>query len=1175
MSLIKIQFENPEQKTETKTKFMNEFDVDIKTKTLPFKNTASTKALLEKALDNVLELKRLTTYSDIPDITYRKLRMTTEHKQYIFDKLNKLINPKYNRFAYLAINDSEEDSDSDVSEEEAQHDKQTNTTQNKSYIQVWFDEINNQIEPEETSNNKIDSSEDDIQYLDTIEKPAKINDELYKEDTYLQSNEITTEFIKTVEKNWIKNNYDISYLKSFTPKNKRWSMNYFLSNLADRELPNNFQTHHYLRMIFEIMSGHMPFKKVHVNSITQNYNAFTSRLFEVKSTHNKQGVLIDSLQYNPSNYMLYTNFELCEYLLTDFQSFVVDIDCEFKKVQHIRNGEDIIIEHNYNDETYEQLNEEICAIKEILDKIADNNNLPELKLYAYVMFGHDENDLLKHDFEAKKQWCDDLFTGMECIYEYNYKCKKVISVHLGVQGICYDRKQNDGFRRYLNKHVLDNGNKFMFVDSSIYNKTQHAWRFAYSRKNNQRTCSLKPDELLKSKEILLNLFGYPNEDDVIVSIPDEYLITDDATVVKTQKDMINNYTSVQSYFKKLAYESKEIELIHRLNKKTMDDFVYNTIPDETNSENELFNCQVDPRLMKALNYVKNNNVGYPNIRKAVFNFVNTFRNYYSEQGECVELLLNIDYFHTNGSINAQSQQFIPSLVKYAWKFEIKPISHKYDLSIYKKDTLNILANAVWKEIQLKHYLNKMLFKINDVLYLKTLANDQKQIKYIQTSFDKLNNIFNTGFWIMKRIKQDDKEGIKIYRLPATTYIRSINLTEYSGIEICSTDSYNFKNLYDKPIGITKDDNKIYDIKYKSLALHDMTPQKRPVQITNILKSILNNNNITEEQLTERINYFESIFAYKVQNPDKRIDIAPIICSKEGIGKNTYFKILKTALDHWVQDDLSWDIAKGNFNGNQQLNIIRAYDEVTSTKSSLDLMKRLITAETEDVNEKYEKQLKIKNIALKCFLTNNYNNNIISKTGENRRFLYYLPTTTTAEGQQITKENWWGIKEKDRIALGKTYFNYLLRLDVSNFDPCIKLDLEYIDDMNEFRDNNTVAADLSTQFITEIINILEIPTVNNMLFVPTQLIIDLANMCKQESNYLVGFDFDFKYLTDWYHDNITKDYTWNQKSLLTRLTDNDSIYKPKCVRTIKILNCITKNKELLSKYYDGQVRGYYI
>ena len=1205
MSFINLNQLTPEQKSLLKQQFMDKFNKDSVNKKLPFKESSWNEPLLKETINTVFGMKSIESFKDIPsEIKYKRLIIKLAHKQYVFEVIQKLLNKMIKTkiglikdFSVDSSDENEEDSSIEITEDTSESDveeqnksdestKETNKQQEQieqdttikqtnSYIEVWFNNINNF---DDTTNNSvkknIPKSEDYIDYLDDFEpikSTEQIDDPIYQTDLYLENNEITNQFLYQVSKNFKQYNYNIDYIKSFTPKNIRWGCYNFLNNLIDRELPDNFNTQTYLKMIFSVMSGYMPFKKVHINKITEKYNAFTSQLLETKSTCDKNKALTDSLKYNEDNYMLYTKFELCEYIITDYQRFVFDIDVEFKKVKKIHDGDDIIIEHNYNDETKQQLQNELTMIQKMLRQIADDNDLPYPKIYAYVMFGTADSDVYKNDFESKKQWCADIFEGINCIYEYNQRAKKVISVHIGVAGWCYARIQNDGFRRYLNTTKFNN-TKFEMVDSSIYNKTQHAWRFAYSRKNNQRCCTLKPYELIQNKEILANLFAYPDEDDIIVKIPDNYMVIDEIKI-KQQKELVNNENSIISYYQKLASDKKEVEIIHKLGKKVYEDFFTNQ--SETTSNNDIFDAQIDPRLIKAINHVKRNNVGYPEIRKAIFCFVNVYRNYYSDQGECIELLLNIDYYHTNGIINNQSSQFIPSLVKYAWKNEIKPISMKYDLSVYKKDTLKVLSGAVWKDIQLKHYLRQMIFKVGDVLYLRSLSTELNRENWIQITFDKLKNYFNTGFWVIRKIKEDDKEGVKIYRVTAEAFIRNMLLTEYSGIEIAHSDSYNFKNLYDKPIGITKSGNKIFNLKEKKYALHDKTPKDRPHQITNILRSILTNNTLDEQQLTERINYFESIFAFKLQNPDIRIDLAPIICSREGIGKNTYFKILKTALDIWVQDDLSWDIARGTFNGNQQLNIIRAYDEVTSTKSSLDLMKRLITAETEDVNVKYEKQSKMRNIALKCFLTNNYNNNILSKTGENRRFLYYLPTTTTQQGQQITKDNWWGLSDEERKKLGKYYFNYLIRLDVSNFDHAVKPNVEYIDDMNEFRESSNISADSTTQFITNIINTLEIPKTNNMLFIPTQLIIDLGNMCKRGISQLDEFEFDFTSLVEWYHNNISSDYTWNQKSIMNRLNENDSIYKPKTIRTVKLIKAITKNKDILMKYLDTQVRGYYM
>lgn len=1055
-----------------------------------------------------------------------------------------------------------------------------NIKQNKSYIDVWIDDLNktSNISKIQYTDEYIDGLLDEYEEIPQEDK----EDKLYIEDNTLQTNEITDKIILDVSTNFKESGYNVDYLKSIQPKNERWSCYNFIANLANRDLPYNFYVPPYISMLFEVMSGNMPFKKVHLKNITQNYNAFTSNLLEIKSTCDKSKALKDSLTYNPENYMTYQYFELCEYIISDYQRFVFDIDCEFEKIKKIKNGEDIVIEHNYNKETHDQLLLEMNEIKRLIKELSLTSNFDEEpKLYAYIMFGTHENDIYPlHQDERKIEWCKDIFTDMECMYEYNNKATKVISVHIGVSNICYHRNQNDAFRRYFNTHVLSNGNKFEMVDSTIYNKTQHAWRFAYSRKNNKRSCQLMPIELQQNEEILYNLFAYPDETDTIVNIPKEFLVED--KYYSQQKEIISSDDPHQTYLNKLKklYEKKEIEIFSQMSIKRKEDFEYLLEPAQ---ENEIYDSQIDPRLLQVLNYVRKNNTGYPNIQRAVLYFVNVFRNYYSDIGECIELLLKIDYYHTNGTLNTQSTQFIPSLVKFGFKQKIKPLPIKTDLSIYNKDIVRLFGEAVWKEHQLKHYIRKMIFKIEETLYLKTLTEEKDRIRYKATSFDSLNYIFNTGFWIMKKCTCEDKLVIRLYHVSAKYFIQSMVLPEYTTIQIAHPDSYNHKNLYDKTIGFDKEGKKIFDLKEKKYAIHDMKPENRPKQITNVLRSILNNNALNEKQLTERINYFESIFAYKIQNPDVRIDIAPIICSEEGIGKNTYFNILKTGLGYWVKDDLSWNTATSNFNAGQQMNIIRAYDEVTSTKSSLDLLKRLITAPTESVNEKFEKRCDIINIALKCFLTNNFNNNIISKTDENRRFLYYLPTTRHEEGQEIVQENWWRIKDEERTKLGKSYFNYLLRLDVSKFDPSTKLNTKeekyrHIDDMYEFRDSVMASADYTTQFINEIVKILEIPKVQNMTFVPTSLIEDLGNMCKNRDSELPNIEFDFEELTKWYHANILEDYTWRSTAIKTRLENNESKYRYKKINFNHKCNTITpndKNKEIITSYYQREVRGFYV
>lgn len=1092
--------------------------------------------------------------------------------------------------------------------------EQNNETNETKPIYTWseveeYTEINLNKDkiPEEIYNDTDDEYKDKTVNYEINDMPNELTKENANKQYTIDSPEI-----KELIKKFMDSELDIDYLKTDNIGCKYYKCDNFLNNIIGREV-NTENMIAYANMIMKVRLGMMPYKRVNRRYSNEKFNAFCSNLTEIKSVDDKQHILDTSIEYKPEfkhNYYKYN--ELCEYIITDYQRLVFDIDVESKKTFNKNKEDEHTIEYSLNDETIDKIYNELLVIQFIFEACKKVN--PKAKLYAFIQYGNrnywsdeakeEHNEITKKIFNAFNE-------EVQYITEFNRKSSKLLSIHFSISGIAYNRKENEYLRQFLmgkiptsdyvnGKQVIDN---LEFLDKSIYVFTQRAWRFAYSCKQQKKECELPFYELTKHKTILYNLFAYPEKDDVEINLCDKLYLNIDTyekinTAIKQKNSRLSEiYKLINSALQTLDFNNK----LHTINKP---DDIMNFVNNRVELP-EKFECLIKhPVIVEKLHKLQNNVQGYPNIKKNVLKFINDCRIMNLDEDNIYNLLLSIEYYHTDGTPN-RNKSMIKNLVKFGFKHEIY---HTMQLStdVTNERTKNILRYRYWLKEDLIHFLKRLLFKIGIEYVIKEPSSSKKGVELKFYKFADIKELFSFNVNVFtpyyykengKRCSKDDYDelSIELSSIHLPTLIRNINLPEYNEINVCVTqntlkqsgtyaEGFKSYNKYNVHIGYDSDDNPVYDCMKKDKCVRNLTFKDRPKIINDIFKNLLYSPNITDDEFELRKNYFESLFAYKIQNPDMAVQISPIICGAEGICKNTYFGILNGFLNGWCEDELSWDIEMSNFNSRQQDNIIRCYNEVKSTPAAASKLKALITDAMETVNEKHEKRKSSRNLALKVFLTNERQNNLLN-SGSNRRFLYYTPPTTTEEGMELSKKIYIDGQIDKKII--NDYKKYIFRLDLSKFkinnelfNPMQKNNAKFLDDMVDFREQFNVVKDTTTQFLDRMVETFNIPEfTNKKRFIPTMLIVAIGNACKNGYTTLDDNTFDFGELTNWYRENVNEKTTWNPKSIATRLKENDSTYVIKGETRIadlcKKIDAIQDEqlKKLLLNFYKIRVRGF--
>jgi hypothetical protein len=183
---------------------------------------------------------------------------------------------------------------------------------------------------------------------------------------------------------------------------------------------------------------------------------------------------------------------------------------------------------------------------------------------------------------------------------------------------------------------------------------------------------------------------------------------------------------------------------------------------------------------------------------------------------------------------------------------------------------------------------------------------------------------------------------------------------------------------------------------------------------------------------EERKYFEQWLAYPLQHLGVKLKVAVVLYSKtQGVGKN----ILVEAVER-IYGDNAVEIGNGelhdSFNPWQKDRQFIVGDQVQGGGDSADKLieklKRLITAPTVPVNEKFKPQFEIPNVANYIFLTNNCD--ALRFSDHDRRFWVWEIRRGKLDDAFYRRFHDWKGSEAGIAAL----HHHLLNVDTSDFNP---------------------------------------------------------------------------------------------------------------------------------------------
>jgi len=188
---------------------------------------------------------------------------------------------------------------------------------------------------------------------------------------------------------------------------------------------------------------------------------------------------------------------------------------------------------------------------------------------------------------------------------------------------------------------------------------------------------------------------------------------------------------------------------------------------------------------------------------------------------------------------------------------------------------------------------------------------------------------------------------------------------------------------------------------------------------------------------EAAHHIIKYFAFKVQQPDQKINHALLLGGGQGIGKDTICEPLKYAVGPWNFAEISPKIICGRFNGYVKSVILRVNEaRDLGDLNRFELYEHLkpLTASPPDVVRVDEKHLREYAVFNVCgvIITTNYKTNGIYLPAEDRRHYVAWSDSTKEDFTQGYWDEIWGWYQNEG-GLGHVVA-YLQQLDIADFNP---------------------------------------------------------------------------------------------------------------------------------------------
>lgn len=907
-----------------------------------------------------------------------------------------------------------------------------------------------------------------------------------------------------------------------------------------------------------------------------NYNDATFESFEE--------FVMNSIPKNSLND--YRKHDLAERINGMYRRFGLDIDCKDLDFMNFR-----------------------CDVEWLNNFIFTYKPFSDMKVKWAIDYNFDD---LNKDIKSVIKTIDDVLEILQCnIYNssnHEFKCwynpnlsqTKPLSIHVYFPGYCFKTDDMYGFSKFMKKSlnlVYINNEKMSrnsYIDTSVYKSGQQVFRVPFSGK----LCCNPPREPIE--RVIEDKEGYTSKDLI------EFY--KDCSVLPTVDDVYHSFFELYEDYEinNAPYMSSKSEVIPRtlnidLNSSLTSLYSNKDIESESI---EIPNNGVIILIEMMLDVIKHKEqegINYIDHRALRLVFI---RNCYAlglNSVTVAELNKNIGIHHSDGShesVNNQAKDDVSYIFReigfvddeqktFEWCDSIlqneykQPIIFDFTPRIEELLTQNLIDIHVFKLIARHLFL---VYKRNYVM----IRDNQQTYNYMFTEpvhFDNVNKmILNSDLKICANNKY---------------YITSLsNLLKL--IKPCL-----FKASVKKLELKKEDDPTTTYITYTmpTVGNKSKTFKDRPKAIDFILHSMLDNttSGLTQEELNERVNYFESFIAYKFQHPGAHITHAIIVKTRQGVGKSIYARILREINPH-VKDNEQLDRVLQQFNSGSGDNIITFFNEVADTTQHSNL-KMFITEEYIPTEVKFGPRMYELNNNLKIFYTNDESFSFIDH--DDRRFIVFIGTKTQqdVERQYNIPGFVFASPVEDIInnELKKEYFNYLINLKLDGFNPNVKTNSVAITcNKKEMIEKHNMSEDNLTNFfntILEHIKLAEIKSnidgVENKKCVSTDHIVHIFDFFKYNHHKSFEPNDDFEptfdqseldyidlifnsrdefeelkqtYTRDFVHDDNTR---WSTTTLCRRMKNNNKVD----VKRVRENQLVVPQE--LKRYYTGRVIIYII
>jgi hypothetical protein len=347
----------------------------------------------------------------------------------------------------------------------------------------------------------------------------------------------------------------------------------------------------------------------------------------------------------------------------------------------------------------------------------------------------------------------------------------------------------------------------------------------------------------------------------------------------------------------------------------------------------------------------------------------------------------------------KASEYVDDEIGYKVKLLVKP----FDQSITLPD--NILTNDEEYAV-IKKEFEKTVCKIMNPLAYLVRTNDNSLI--YKTRLDLINTYENHSEW-----KGTTITGGRTPKSFIENWLKDPKNMSYESIGFlpspihCPSSTYNTYN----GLAVEKLEGATYDQKYVD-------------KIRAHTKFLVGDDDVNNT-------FFEAFFANIIQTPGKLSQVAIILKSREGCGKNLYLELIEAMLgrEYYLSTAQAKDKLFGKFNSARMNKLLINLDE-TSAKDSRDyyeMIKAEITNPTTQIEKKGLDSFMLLNLVRYFFTTNNELPIRISKT--NRRFVLF-----ECLGKKKTKAYYDVLKTyltNDNALF--SYYTYLKSIDLKVFD----------------------------------------------------------------------------------------------------------------------------------------------